>query len=306
MVNLKGHTGRTTALAFSSDRTLLASSAQDGTGRIWEFASKKPGERSVIRKECDSFASLVFSPNNRQLALGSGSLNGNIWVLDVTEKNAQEVAVLRGAKGAITALAFSHDGKLVAGGGEDHTLRIWEPVAGGTGTPRTMLKGHTSTIRSLAFAPSNAEIATASIDNSVKTWTLSRIRSTEKAAIPHPAEVNAVLYTPDGKTLITGSQDKIIRLWDLESIKPKLKLELKGHRGGIRLLWLTPDGRMLVSISEGPQVMNWEIPSGKVLNEWQVPAVTTAAFAVTVDGRYFANGTSSGNVDVHRVAEKRA
>jgi hypothetical protein len=43
-----------------------------------------------------------------------------------------------------------------------------------------------------------------------------------------------------------------------------------------------------------------------VLNEWQVPAVTTAAFAVTVDGRYFANGTASGNVDVHRVAEKRA
>lgn len=306
MVNLKGHSARTTALAFSSDRTLLASSAQDGTGRVWEFASKKPGERSVIRKECESFASFAFSPNNRQLAMGSGSLNGTVWVVDVTDKSSPEVAVLKGAKGAITSLTFSPDGKLIAGGGEDHTLRIWEPIPGGTGTPRTMLKNHTSAIRSLVFAPNNTEIATVSNDNTAKIWTLSRIRSVEKCSIPHPAEVYSVAYLPDGKTLITGSQDKIIRLWDLESIKPKLRLELKGHTGGVRLLWLTPDGKMLVSVSEGPQVMNWEIPSGKVLTEWQVPPVTTTAFAVTVDGRYFANGTASGNVDVHRVAEKRA
>ncbi|MBA4187121.1 MAG: hypothetical protein C0467_03800 [Planctomycetaceae bacterium] len=305
IANLKGHTGRTTALAFSSDRCLLASSAQDGTGRIWDVASRKPGERGVIRKECESFASLVFSPNNRLLALGSGSLNGLGWVVDVSDKTPQDVATLRGGKGAITALTFSPDNKLVAGGGEDQTLRVWEPVPGGTGTPRTMLKGHTGTIKSLAFSPNSLEIATASQDNTVRLWTLSRIRSTERAVLQHESEVHTVVYDPKGTTLVTGSVDKVIRVWDLTAIKPKVKLELKGHTGGIRLVWITPDGKMLVSVSDGPRCMNWDLATGKALAEWQLPQVTTSVFAVTVDGRYLANGTSEGNVDVHRTAEKR-
>ncbi len=305
IANMKGHTGRITALAFTSDRCLLATSALDGTGRIWDVASRKPGERTIIRKECESFASLAFSPNNRLLAVGSGSLNGLGWVLDISDKTPQDVATLRGGKGAITAMTFSPDNKLVAGGGEDQTLRIWEPVAGGTGTPRTMLKGHTGTIKGLVFSPNNLELASASQDNTVRLWTLSRIRSTERAVLQHESEVYTVVYDAKGTTLITGSQDKVIRLWDLTAIKPKVKMELKGHTGGIRLVWLTPDGKTLVSVSDGPKMMNWDITTGKPTGEWQLPQVTTSVFAVTVDGRYLANGTSEGNVDVHRVAEKR-
>jgi len=306
IANLKGHTGRTTALAFSCDRCLLASSAQDGTGRIWDVASRKPGERGVIRKDGDSFASMAFSANNRQLAVGTGSLSGTAWVYDVTEKTPQEVATLRGGKGAITAITFSPDNKLVAGGGEDQTIRIWEPIAGGTGTPRTMLKGHTSTIKSLTFSPNSQELASACKDNTVRLWTLSRIRSTERAVLQHESEVYSVVYAPNAQTLITGGMDKVIRLWDLTAIKPKVKMELKGHTGAIRLVWLTADSKMLVSVCDGPRIMNWDFATGKPLGEWQVPQAETSVFAVTVDGRYLANGTSEGNVDVHRVAEKRA
>jgi len=305
IANMKGQTGRTTALAFSPDRCMLASGSQDGTGRIWDVGSRKPGERGILRKDGDNFVSMAFSANNRQLVAGSGSLNGLVWVFDVSDKTPQDVATLRGAKGAITAVAFSPDNKTVAGGGEDQTLRIWEPIPGGTGTPRTMLKGHTGTIKSLAFAPNSTEIASASNDKTVKLWTLSRIRSTEKATLQHESEVLSVVYAPNGTLVATGAMDKVVRIWDLTSIKPKVKMELKGHTGAIRLVWITPDGKTLVSVSDGPKIMNWDMATGKVTAEWQVPQVGTSVFATTVDGRYFANGTSEGNVDAHRIAEKR-
>ncbi|VTT99257.1 serine threonine protein kinase : Ser/Thr protein kinase OS=Arthrospira sp. PCC 8005 GN=ARTHRO_1530073 PE=4 SV=1: WD40: WD40: WD40: WD40: WD40 [Gemmataceae bacterium] len=305
MVNLKGQTGRTTAVAFSPDRCLLASGAQDNTGRVWEFGSRKPGERAVLKKDGDPFASVAFSPNSRWLVAGSGALNGTIWVFDVSDKTAQDVITLRGAKGAITALAFSPDNKLIASGGEDHTLRIWEPVAGGTGTPKAVLKNHTSAIKSLAFAASNTEVATASLDKTARLWTLSRIRSTEKAVLPHETEVLSVAYV-NSSTLATGSQDKVIRLWDLTSIKPKVKAELLGHTGPVRLLHVTADGKTLVSVGDGPKCFNWDLGTNKVAAEWQLPPVTTTTFAVTIDGRYLAHGTPDGNVDVHRIAEKRA
>ena len=304
IANMKGQTGRTTALAFSPDRCMLASGSLDGTGRVWDVGSRKPGERGVLKKDGDNFVSMAFSPNNRQLAAGSGSLNGLVWVFDVSDKTPQDVVTLRGAKGAITAVAYSPDNKHVAGGGEDQTLRIWEPIAGGTGNPWAMLKGHTGTIKSIAFA-SSTEIASASIDKTVKIWTLSRIRSTEKATLQHEAEVFSVVYAPNNQSLVTGGMDRIVRVWDLTSIKPKVKLELKGHTSPVRLVWVTPDGKTVVSVSDGPKIMNWDLSSGKATAEWQVPQVGTSVFATTIDGRYFANGTSDGNVDAHRIAEKR-
>src|SRR5579871_858747 len=73
IAELKGHTDAVTALAFSTDRCLLASASRDGSARVWTIASK-PGERAVLRRSGgENFRSLVFSPNCRTLAVGASS-----------------------------------------------------------------------------------------------------------------------------------------------------------------------------------------------------------------------------------------
>jgi WD40 repeat protein len=305
VVTLKGHGEAIVAMAFTPDRSLLATSSRDAAGRLWDVGGA-PRERAILGTHGDRFQSFAFAPNGRMLAAGSGALNGYVRLIDVSDKAPKEVAVLKGARGSVDALAFSPDGKLVAGAGEDRTLRVWEATPGSKGDPRTQLPGHTKPVRALAFAPDGQGVATAANDSTVRIWSLSRIRSWERASLPHKGEVNSVAWSADGKTVATAGQDGFIRLWDPTAMKPVPRNELVGHAGPIRLLLITPDSRTLVSVGDGPRVMHWDVPSGLPLREWQVDAGPVVAVALTPDGRYLATGATDGTVGVYRVAEKRA
>src|SRR5262245_49584635 len=212
VATLRGHGDSIISMAFANDRSLLASASKDGKARLWEVGAVAR-ERSILDTRGDPFSSLAFAPNGRMLAAGSGSLNGWVRVIDVSDKAAKEVAVCKGGRGTVHAVAFAPDGKSVAGAGEDRTLRVWE-VGSSKGEPRTQLAGHSKTIRALAFAPDSQGIATASQDTTVRLWSLSRIRSSERASLPHKTEVTGVVWSADGKTVATLSQDAVIRFWD--------------------------------------------------------------------------------------------
>jgi WD40 repeat protein len=305
VATLRGHVGPITALAFTSDRSLLASGSRDGTGRVWDVAARKPGERSVLPQHGEPFHSLAFAPNGRLLAAGSGAADGLVRMFDVSDGEPREVGVLRGARGPVDALAFSPDGRLVAAAGEDRTLRIWEHGPGSRGEARTILAGHTGPVRALAFAPDGQGVATASRDGTVRVWALSRIRSWERAALPHGVEVAAVAFGPNGKTLATACRGGAVRLWDLAAVKPSVRAEFDAPPGGVRVLLVAPDSGALVGVGEGPRVVNWDLTTGRPVREWELPGGTTSSAALTPDGRYLGRGTADGAVEVYRVAEKR-
>jgi WD40 repeat protein len=305
IAELKGHTDAVTALAFSADRCLLATTGRDGSARLWNVASSKPGERATLRKSGETFRSLAFSPNSRTLAAGAATESGLIWLFDVSEKTPQETTTLRGARGAVEALGFSPDNKLVAGAGEDQTLRIWEPGPASRGDARALLPGHSKPIAAVAFAPDGTSAATAGRDSTVRLWGISRIRSSVRAIVPHPGEVVALAFTPDGKTLATACRDGAVRLWDVSAIKPVVRTELTGIKGGVRLL-LVPDAGTLVGVGDGTRVFHWDLRNGKLAREWEVPGDPATGVAITSDGRYLARGMPSGTVELYRVADKRA
>src|SRR6516162_1615677 len=86
-------------------------------------------------------------------------------LLPVPELSAQEfklrATLPAGHNDLVFAVAFSPDGKTLASGGRDNTIRLWEVV---TGKHAATLKGHTTTVTSVAFSPSGKILASASED----------------------------------------------------------------------------------------------------------------------------------------------
>ena len=298
------HTGSVAALAFTPDRALLISADRGGSARVWTLASSKPSARGAFPGG-DPVRSIACAPNSRLVALGSDTLAGLVRLFDITDAAPAEGATLRGARGAVLALAFSADGKLIAGGGEDNTLRIWEPDPGFRGDARAVLPGHTQPITAVAFAPDGQTAATGSRDGTARVWRLSRIRSSLRAALAHPAEVSAIAYLPDGKSLVTACRDGRIRVWDLTPITPAVRFEFAGHAGGTRVLSVA-SSELLVGTGDGSAAITWDLRTGKTAAAWSVPDGAGTAAALTIDGRYLARGGANGTVGVYRVAEKRA
>jgi RNA polymerase sigma factor (sigma-70 family) len=73
----------------------------------------------------------------------------------------------QGHSDRITSLAFAPDGRLLASGSRDKTVKLWDLA---TGVERDTLRGHSGTILSLAFAPDGKTLASASADHTVKVW----------------------------------------------------------------------------------------------------------------------------------------
>src|SRR5689334_1623600 len=82
-------------------------------------------------------------------------------------RGGPELAVLRGHRGPVRALVFSPDGSLLASGGEDRHVRIWDAT---TYRLRRTLEGHADTVNGLAFAPGGTLLASASADRTVRLW----------------------------------------------------------------------------------------------------------------------------------------
>jgi len=191
----------------------------------------------------------------------------------------------------IRAACFSPDGKSIATGSEDRTIRIWDIASRKV---RHAFHGHRSEIYSLAFSPDGRFLMSGSGDRTARIWDMDTgaerfnlaIEDTVVEGSSIDAGVTSVAVSPDGKLLAAGSLDTIVRLWDAST--GKLLDRLRGHRDSVYSVAFSPDGAWLVSGS-----------LDKTLKIWDLQPVKTALS----NGTYAAGITASssaadGNADV--------
>src|ERR1700712_5041387 len=134
------------------------------------------------------------------------------------------------------ALAFSPDSKLVAVGGADRAVRIWDVE---TGRLVTAIEDHADWVLGLAFSPDGKKIATASRDRTSKVFDV-RTKESLVAFGGHAETVYSVAFSPDGGLVATGGGDNQVRVWSPEDGKPARSFG--GFKGaGLKGLY-TPDG----------------------------------------------------------------
>ncbi len=112
-------------------------------------------------------------------------------------------------KFAARTLAFSPDGKLLAGGGKED-ICLWDTA---TGQEVDRLVGHTSGVNSLVFWPDGKKLASASSDRTIRIWDLST-RTCVDTLRGHRKQAGPVTLMPDHQTLLSGCRDGSVCLWD--------------------------------------------------------------------------------------------
>ena len=76
-----------------------------------------------------------------------------------------------------------------------------------------MLKGHTSTVDSVAFSPDGQRIVSGSYDKTLKIWDANNGKELQTLT-GHTKWVSSVAFSPDGQRIVSGSEDKKVKIWD--------------------------------------------------------------------------------------------
>jgi WD40 repeat protein len=200
-------------------------------------------------------------------------------------------ATLRGHAGAVTGVAFDREGKRMASGSADATVRIWDADSGQT--LRT-LRGHSARVDGVAFSPDGTRLASASRDRTVKVWD---VASGEECCTlrDHVGEVSSVAFSPDGARLASASWDKTVNVWDLSTRRVLHKLR---HGDRIFSVTFSPDGRRLASASDAVKV--WDAATGDLLVTCAAnpadPLIWVAGVAFHPDGRRLASANGNKTV----------
>jgi RNA polymerase sigma factor (sigma-70 family) len=301
------HTGLVFGVAFSPDGKLLAVAGEDKTIKLVDMATRQV--RRSMAGHSERVWSVAFDPRGSLLVSGSGEYRrptepGEVKLWDVTTgkettwdaKTAEEKIWFRGHRELLFSVAYAPDGRTVASGSWDKTVKLWEVA---TGRELATFAGHQGEVRGVAYTPDSALLVSGSFDGTVKVWDVAAAR--ERTSFEaHQNGVQCLAVSPDGKTLATADRPPHgtpgvtgeIKLWDLPAGKQRAVLQ--GRTSRVLALAFAPDGKTLASVGGDPdqfgEVTLWDVAAGRKLVSLPGHREWVECVAFSPDGKVLVSG----------------
>lgn len=252
--NLEWHSKPINTIAISPNGKYLLSGDDGGTVAVWNLTMS----RQPIATYCNnnSILSVAASPNLSQIASGDKNRKVQLRRLDSIGNSLQELRPdansLDSHNGYVCAVEFSLDGKILASGGADRRIRLWNTD---TGKIIYTFDGHLESITAIQFMPNGKILVSTGADRTIRFWDLES-KQLLKTIEAHEHKIHALAISRDGQTIVSGGSDCNVQIRQLGASSNYHNL--RGHQDAVLAVAISPDGKTIGSGSIDGVVNIWD------------------------------------------------
>lgn len=311
---------------FGGDAILPEREAAEDTS-IWLIDLKSRDEIRRFEGSDEWIWSMDISSDDRYAVSGSGPLRlpgeeYNVRLWDV--ETAEVLHTMDAHTATVEGVAFSPDDSMIASGGWDGQLILWDVETGalirqfgqesgshGFTTTTDEESGedvHTPIrVNSVAFHPDGTILASSAGNGTIVFWDVNsgdQIRLIEA----HSGEIPKIEFSPDGTQLISASADQTVVLWDTETGEQIRQFvasdndEGLSHDSSANDVTFSPDGSMVLSSSWDSTLRLWDVATGTEINRFAGHSGATFGVDFSPDGQSFVSGGADTTVRVWDIA----
>jgi WD40 repeat protein/tRNA A-37 threonylcarbamoyl transferase component Bud32 len=219
------------------------------------------------------------------------------------------IATLTGHTDIVDTMAFSPDGKTLASGGADDTVRLWDVATrrqlGNALAVPASGPPYSNFVAAVAFSPDGKTLASGGGDGTVRLWNVATHQQIGTPLTSNTNFVAAMAFSRDGKTLASGGGDGTVWLWNVVTRRP-IGAPLQAPSGDVFSVAFSPDGKTLATGSRDGTVRLWNVSTDRQIGApltGHAKAVSSMAFSP--DGKTLATGSADGTVRLWNVATHR-
>ncbi len=264
-----------TALAFAKDNNTLISLSDDGDPKHWDITTGS--NTPILDINVHGFSNNVFSISSDGSKFVSHTYKEKLKIWDTSKDKA--IATLKGHSrfldgwrpfrnknknpqhADVLALDFSYDGKYVASGSKDMTVRLWDTERR---KKRHTLKGHKGWVAAVAFSKDGNTVASGDTEGILRLW---KTGDGNELAISkgHKNTIVALTFTPDGKTLASAGADGTIRFWEAHS-GDEISIFASGYTESVKAIAFSADGSTLSFATFNNTVQKYDVTTHKQIS----------------------------------------
>lgn len=183
-----------------------------------------------------------------------------------------ELIIQAGHTMQVYSLAISPDGKILASGSWDRTIKLWNIK---TGRQIKTFENYIAPVYAIIFSPDGKTLASASDSGKMILWNVEtgkkintfEINSSQTFLTQYNSFSNSIAFTPDGKFLASGSYE-LIKLWDIKT--GRQREIITNHKDYVSSVAFSQDGRILASGSRDNKINLWDVKTGRLIKSFKV------------------------------------
>jgi WD40 repeat protein len=288
-----------TSVAFSPlTNELAVGMGATGRGGVLRLRGFKglPGDMNNRGLSREGEVSCVcYSPVDNWLAFGSADSKVSLQRIGPDGKADDDI--VKDSRWWVRALRFAPDGRCLAAGHGDGSVRLWDMPDARERRPD--IPAHETHLRGLTFSRDGQSLVTASEDGTVKVWDAMDVHRVvtlpgHKDEEGKPREVWCVAFSPDGNTLASSGDDGAIRLWDAETGKPGVVLQK--NKALVMGIAFSRDGKRIAAGCYDHSLRVWDIADRKVVAEGRGHTERIRSVAFSPDGKTVASAARDRRV----------